>query len=372
MDGTDQATAVTAAVDRSPGCRAAGCVAAEEEAEELVRAAPDGDGLQRMVDRRLTGEPLAWITGETVFCGLAVAIEPGVFVPRWQSEPLALMAAQLLPPEGIGVDLCTGSGAVAMVMQSAHPGGRRPGHRGRCPAARCARGNGVAVVTGDLDQPLPAAMAPRVDVMTGVLPYVPTRPSAPAPGRAGVRAPGRPGRRPGRDGRGVEGHRRSPRWVRLGGWLLLEIGGDQVIRARETLVGGRSLGMWTYWRTATGTYAESTGSGRVAGSSGADFKAADRRPIGSPGALPFRPRTPRCPSWGAEYNPGGPPDHEGGDDESEIHPRDEGRRANRTSSVSVARGPTSDSQGRSDRALDELLHRSGTAAWPSTAATRVW
>jgi release factor glutamine methyltransferase len=232
MDGTDQATAVTAAV--TAALRAAGCVAAEEEAEELVRAAPDGDGLQRMVDRRLTGEPLAWITGQTVFCGLTVAIEPGVFVPRWQSEPLALMAAQLLPPEGIGVDLCTGSGAVAMVMQSAHPDASVLATEVDATAARCARDNGVVVVTGDLDEPLPAAMASRVDVMTGVLPYVPTEALRFLPRDVqGFEPPvaldGGPG------GMAVVSRAigRSPRWVRLGGWLLLEIGGDQVAGARE-------------------------------------------------------------------------------------------------------------------------------------------
>ena len=68
---------------------AAGCVAAAEEADELIRAAPDERGLRLMVDRRLTGEPLTWITGTAVFCGQTIAVDPGVYVPRWQSEPLA-------------------------------------------------------------------------------------------------------------------------------------------------------------------------------------------------------------------------------------------------------------------------------------------
>ena len=210
MDGTDQAQ--TRSLPRSPRrCRAAGCVAAEEEAEELVRAAPDGEGLQRMVDRRLTGEPLAWITGETVFCGLTVAIEPGVFVPRWQSEPLALMAAQLLPPDG------DRRRPVHRLRGRCHghavgPSRRlRHGHRGRCHGRTvCPRqrggggrgGPGRAPAGGD------GRTGRRDDRRSPLRPDGGT--PVPAPGRAGVRAPGGPGRRPGRDGRRVEGHPREP------------------------------------------------------------------------------------------------------------------------------------------------------------------
>ena len=98
-----------------------------------------------MVERRLTGEPLAWITGRTVFCGLDVVVEPGVYVPRWQSEPLARLAAGLLPPAGAGVDLCCGTGALAMVMQAARPGARVVATEVDPVAVRCARRNHVVV-----------------------------------------------------------------------------------------------------------------------------------------------------------------------------------------------------------------------------------
>ena len=68
-------------------------MAADEEAGELVaRAGRDAVLLESMVGRRLTGEPLAWITGTAAFCGMALAVDPGVYVPRWQSEPLARRA----------------------------------------------------------------------------------------------------------------------------------------------------------------------------------------------------------------------------------------------------------------------------------------
>ncbi|HLY82544.1 MAG TPA: hypothetical protein VKQ71_06140 [Acidimicrobiales bacterium] len=208
---------------------AAGCVAADEEAEELILRAHGNGELERMLARRVTGEPLAWVTGAASFCGLHVAIEPGVYVPRWQSEPLALMAARLLPPAGIGVDLCTGAGPVAMVMRSARPDARVVATEIDALAAACARRNGLVVYEGNLDEPLPAELASRVDVMTGVLPYVPRDALHLLPHDVQRFEPRRAldGGEGGLDllSRAV---RRSPRWIKPGGWLLLEVGGDQV------------------------------------------------------------------------------------------------------------------------------------------------
>ncbi|MGH8981288.1 MAG: putative protein N(5)-glutamine methyltransferase, partial [Acidimicrobiales bacterium] len=56
----------------------AGCLAADEEAEELLAAAPDAAALERCVVRRERGEPLAWIIGRITFCGVPVHVERGV------------------------------------------------------------------------------------------------------------------------------------------------------------------------------------------------------------------------------------------------------------------------------------------------------
>ena len=110
-----------------------------------MAAARDEEDLRQLLARRLTGEPLAWITGTATFCGLEVAVQPGVYVPRWQTEPLARLAARLLPATGVGVDLCTGAGAVAMVMQQARPAARVVATEIDPLAAACARRNGVVV-----------------------------------------------------------------------------------------------------------------------------------------------------------------------------------------------------------------------------------
>jgi len=220
------------AVDRAAITTAlalAGCVAAEEEADELLAAAGDARDLRSMVTRRLTGEPLAWITGRTVFCDLEVTVDPGVYVPRWQSEPLARLAAHLLPPTGVGVDLATGSGAIAMVMQAARPGARVVATEIDPVAVRCARRNGVVVHPGHLDRPLPAVLASEVDVLCGVLPYVPSDALRLLPRDVLAFEPR--AALDGGDG-GLDAVaavvRGSRRWVRSGGWLALEVGGDQV------------------------------------------------------------------------------------------------------------------------------------------------
>ena len=62
----------------------------------LQAAAVDGDRLERMLARRVVGEPLEQVLGWAEFCGLRVAVAPGVFVPRRRTEFLVERAVQLL------------------------------------------------------------------------------------------------------------------------------------------------------------------------------------------------------------------------------------------------------------------------------------
>ncbi len=150
---------------------AGGFVAAEEEAQELLAAAGSSpERLEALVERRLTGEPLAWITGSVTFAGHVVAVDSGVYVPRWQTEVLAARALARLPEGGVAVDVCTGSGALAVVLAA------RASHvyaTDVSPAAvACARSNGVDAYEGDLLAPLPRGLS--VGLVCGVVPYVPT------------------------------------------------------------------------------------------------------------------------------------------------------------------------------------------------------
>ena len=208
---------------------AAGCLAAEEEADDLLAAAGnDGGRLETMVGRRLAGEPLAWVTGRVTFCDLEVRVDPGVYVPRWQTEPLARRGAALLPDAGLAVDVCTGSGALAMVMARARPGARVIATDRDPRAVACAVANGVDVFEGDLLAPLPPTVAGRVDVVTGVVPYVPTGEMALLP-RDTLAYESVLAYDGGPDGASVlrRAVAQASRALRPGGALLLELGGAQ-------------------------------------------------------------------------------------------------------------------------------------------------
>ncbi len=208
---------------------AAGSVAAPEEADELIQAAAgDPDVLDDLVSRRTDGEPIAWLTGATEFCELRLVVTPGVYVPRAQTEPMARRAATFLPSAGVAADLCTGIGAIAAVLAAAVPTARVVATDLDVNAVRCARRNGVEVFEGFLDDPLPLECEHRVDVMTAVVPYVPTDSLRLLPRDVQTFEPRR-ALDGGVDGTDllVEVARRSTRWLKSGGRLLLELGGDQ-------------------------------------------------------------------------------------------------------------------------------------------------
>jgi release factor glutamine methyltransferase len=216
---------------------AGGFVAAPEEAVELLACAfGDAEMLAAMVERRLTGEPLAWITGTAPFCGRWIRVDPGVYVPRWQSEPLALRAAERLPPGGVAVEPCCGSAAIARTLMDRVPDARVIATDVDAHAVACAAANGVAALEGDLLAPLPGDLAGTVDVVVAVAPYVPTAEleflqrdtftfEHPLSYDGGA------------DGADVLRRlvAESPRVLRPGGALLLEIGGEQAEALRGDL-----------------------------------------------------------------------------------------------------------------------------------------
>jgi len=207
----------------------AGFVAAAEEAGELLaRAGGDQELLDALVARRLTGEPLAWITGSVCFCGLEIAVDPGVYVPRWQTEALALRAVERLPANGVAVDVCTGAGAIAKTLMARRPDARVVATDLDERAVACARRNGVEAHRGDLLSPLPRALEGRVDVVVGVVPYVPTG-DLRLLHRDALTFESTLSYDGGEDGTALL--RRvvadSPHFLRHGGALLLELGGQQ-------------------------------------------------------------------------------------------------------------------------------------------------
>jgi release factor glutamine methyltransferase len=209
--------------------RRAGCVAAADEAVELLAAADrDQRALRELVARRSAGEPLAWLVGSARFCGRRVPVCPGVYVPRPQSEALVREAIARLPRRGLAVDLCTGSGAVAMALGWAGLEARVLATEIEPQAAACARRNGVDVYVGDMTAPLPEEIRGQVDVVTAVVPYVPTAELRLLP-RDVVAYEPRGALDGGSDGTDLLRRAivESAGLLRPGGWLLLELGGSE-------------------------------------------------------------------------------------------------------------------------------------------------
>ncbi len=83
------------------------------------------DTFDGLVQERLTRIPLQHLTGTAYFRRLTLSVGPGVFVPRPETEVvagLAIEAALAMGPTPRVVDLCTGSGALALAIKDEVPG----------------------------------------------------------------------------------------------------------------------------------------------------------------------------------------------------------------------------------------------------------
>ena len=69
-----------------------------------------------LCDRRAAREPLQYILGETEFMGLTFHVEPGVLIPRADTEILVEKALKVMPPNARVLDIGTGSGAIAVSL----------------------------------------------------------------------------------------------------------------------------------------------------------------------------------------------------------------------------------------------------------------
>ncbi len=131
-----------------------------------------------LIERRLKGEPSAYITGHREFYGLDFCVAPGVLIPRPESELLvekSIALAQARPVAAIA-EIGTGCGAIAISLALSLPGARIYATDISAPALRIARRNcqkhsvsdRVILLHGDMLDPLPEP----VDLIVANLPYV--------------------------------------------------------------------------------------------------------------------------------------------------------------------------------------------------------
>jgi release factor glutamine methyltransferase len=138
-----------------------------------------------LVARRASREPLQHLTGTAYFRHVELAVGPGVFVPRPETELLAGWAieqAQRLVSAGSDrdsatvVDLCTGSGAIAKAVADEVPEVRvyavELDERAHAWAARNLAGTGVELRHGDMADAFPE-LEGQVDVVVCNPPYIP-------------------------------------------------------------------------------------------------------------------------------------------------------------------------------------------------------
>ena len=220
--------------------RAAGCVYAEDEARLVIEAAATTAELEGLIRRRAGGEPLEYVVGWAEFCGLRIAVDPGVFVPRYRTQFLAAQAIELARdagPAAVLLDLCCGSGAIAAAVRAAVDGVEVHAADIDPAAVACARRNlaRATVYLGDLYAPLPSTLRGRVNVLVANVPYVPTTAIAllPAEARLHEATTALDG---GADGLAVL--RRVvadvASWLTAGGSVLMEVSDEQAKSAAAT------------------------------------------------------------------------------------------------------------------------------------------
>lgn len=141
---------------------------------------------RQLVRRRAEGLPLQHLTGTAPFRHLELLVGPGVFIPRPETELLLELAGPALDEAATVVDLCAGSGAIALAVAQEHPAvrvlavERSPAALdwlARNAAARAAAGDRpIEVVAADVaDAGLLPELTGTVDVVLSNPPYVPER-----------------------------------------------------------------------------------------------------------------------------------------------------------------------------------------------------
>jgi len=212
-------------------------IAHDGEAPTEVQARTFADLLQR----RLAGEPVAYILGEREFFGLRLAVTPEVLIPRPDTETLVEAALAHIPanqPCRV-LDLGTGSGAIAIAIAAQRPQARVTGIDRSEAAAQVASENACRLQLGNADFKVGDWFSAVGDALYEVIvsnpPYIEA--DDPHLAQGDLRFEPATALASGADGLDDIRHlvRAAPRHIVPGGWLLLEHGYDQAQRVAQLL-----------------------------------------------------------------------------------------------------------------------------------------
>jgi release factor glutamine methyltransferase len=192
-----------------------------------------------LFERRLRGEPLAYLLGEREFYGLNFIVTPATLIPRPDTELLVELALQHIPQHGRVLDLGTGSGAIALSIAHARPDAGVTALDASGEALDIARKNtqrlnisNVRLLCSDWFAALPGE---RFDLIVSNPPYIAADDAHLAQGD--LRFEPHSALASGIDG--LDDIRRISAQAKVhlnnGGWLLFEHGYDQAERVRALL-----------------------------------------------------------------------------------------------------------------------------------------
>ena len=212
----------------------------DHELRRLEAVAGLNGTIEELIKRRLDGEPLQYIEGTTQFGPLELFVDKRVLIPRPETETLFEMASKMVRLPEVIIDLCTGSGALALALKQRFPAAAVFATDISSDAIEVAAENmartdtSIYLADGDLFDPLPTSLIGEVDLLVANPPYVSESEFASLPddvkreprvalvsGRSGLEIIERIGAS-------------ASQWLRPGGVVICEIGERQGIAAASS------------------------------------------------------------------------------------------------------------------------------------------
>ncbi|MDX1469191.1 MAG: peptide chain release factor N(5)-glutamine methyltransferase [Acidimicrobiia bacterium] len=207
------------------------------ELSRLKEIAGPDQPLEELIRRRVEGEPLQYIEGRAWFGAIDLQVDQRVLVPRPETEGILEIATRMVRHPEVIIDLCTGSGALALALKKAFPAASVFATDISQDAIDVAYANKeetgleVFLAAGDLFDPLPAGLLGTVDLLVSNPPYVAEHEFGSLP--ADVKREPRVALVAGPSG--LEVIQRigasAADWLRPGGILICEIGETQGVSA---------------------------------------------------------------------------------------------------------------------------------------------